>query len=111
MSDYYTLNGKQVVPAANVHDWSKMFGSRNRIVAKEYVGDMHVSTVFLGLDHRYGGEGPPLVFETMIFNGIEEYQERCSTWAEAEIIHTDAMKVARRWYRWWWLIILWRSLK
>lgn len=31
------------------------------------VGPYWVSTVWLGLDHRFTGDGPPLIFETMVF--------------------------------------------
>jgi hypothetical protein len=31
--------------------------------------EIAVSTVFLGLDHRFFGEGPPILFETLIFGG------------------------------------------
>lgn len=31
--------------------------------------DISVSTVWLGLDHRFMGDGPPLFWETMIFGG------------------------------------------
>jgi hypothetical protein len=31
--------------------------------------DVEVSTVWLGLDHRFVGDGPPLIFETLIFGG------------------------------------------
>jgi hypothetical protein len=49
------------------------------------------STVFIGLDHNWG-EGPPLVFETMIFGGeFDQYQYRYSTWAEAEAGHAVAV--------------------
>src|SRR5215216_723942 len=30
---------------------------------------VEISTVFLGLNHNYYGEGPPLIYETMIFGG------------------------------------------
>lgn len=40
-------------------------------------------------------DGPPIVFETMIFGGAnDEYQERCSTWEEAEAMHKRACKLA-----------------
>jgi hypothetical protein len=53
-----------------------------------------VSTVFLGLDHAWG-DGPPLLFETMIFGGTEdEYCERYSTWEEAEAGHKKAVEIA-----------------
>lgn len=44
-----------------------------------------VSTVHLGLDHRYG-DGPPLIFETMIFGG--EHDQDCRRYATEE----DAMR-------------------
>jgi hypothetical protein len=31
-----------------------------------------VSTVFLGLDHNFGMNGPPILFETMVFGPAEE---------------------------------------
>jgi len=67
------------------------------------VGPFLVSTVFLGIDHNWGG-GPPLIFETMIFNQgpeserpwHEEYQERYSTWEQAEAGHARAVLEAKR---------------
>ena len=47
-----------------------------------------LSTVFLGLDHQWGDEGPPILFETMLFDDDEDdYQTRCSTWDEALVMH------------------------
>lgn len=54
-------------------------------------GDVTVSTVHLGLDHRYGG-GSPLIFETMIFGGEhDQYQRRYSTEEEAMRGHLDVL--------------------
>jgi hypothetical protein len=61
-----------------------------------------VSTVFLGLDHRFGSlEGPPILFETMIFcdnKAVDQYQTRCSTWEEAEQQHRVALAVLKAAY-------------
>jgi len=68
-----------------------------RIVASdrfEYQGsEIHVSTVFiLGINHAFG-EGDPLLFETMIFEGpLNEYQVRYSTWEQAELGHKEALR-------------------
>src|SRR5580692_3419733 len=62
----------------------------DRIVKQEAVlGICWVSTVFLGLDHNFFGDGPPILFETMAFWAGEhgEEQDRCSTWLEAERMH------------------------
>lgn len=57
------------------------------IVSQEH-GNLWVSTVFLGLDHNRFGDGPPHLFETMVFSGGDEVHcERCSTWEEAEAQH------------------------
>jgi hypothetical protein len=50
-----------------------------------------VSTAWLGLDHQHG-DGPPLIFETMIFSSDKSGSEevdcvRYSTLAEAEAGH------------------------
>ncbi len=53
----------------------------------------------MGLDHRFGDSGPPLIFETMIFpsekNMMETYCKRYSTWEEAEAGHAHAVRIAK----------------
>ncbi len=72
-----------------------------------------VSTVFLGLDHNFMGEGPPIVFETMVFGGpFNHTMWRYATWDEAVKGHEQLVKMVRdpRWVfrqvkiniqRWW----------
>lgn len=91
---YYRLLGKVAVPCRDVEEWARAFEGRDRIVAKTDVGTMRVSTVFLGINHRFG-PGDPLLFETMIFDdGDDGYQERYSTWGQAEEGHAKAVKYA-----------------
>jgi hypothetical protein len=64
-------------------------------VALTTIGQVDISTVFLGLDHNFFG-GKPLLFETMVFGGDNnEYQNRCSTWEEAESMHQLAVEMVR----------------
>jgi hypothetical protein len=50
-----------------------------------------VSTVFLPINHGY--EGPPLIFETMIFDGpMADYMDRYSTEAQALAGHEFAVQ-------------------
>jgi hypothetical protein len=59
--------------------------------------DARLSTVFIGLDHRFVGEGPPIVFETMVFGGkYDQYQDRCATWDEAEAMHQRCVEMVRQ---------------
>ena len=56
-------------------------GEDGKVVARSHAGPVFVSTVFLGINHQHYGDGPPLVFETMLFNDGEPYgQGRTSTW-------------------------------
>jgi hypothetical protein len=62
----------------------------NRIVAKDEFPDCRVSTVFLGLDHNFN-DGPPLLWETMIFGGEhDQHQERYTSRAGALEGHEKA---------------------
>lgn len=47
-----------------------------------------VSTVWLGRDHRFGGDGPPIIFETLVFGGpLDGEMDRYCTEAEATAGH------------------------
>jgi hypothetical protein len=47
-------------------------------------GGVHVSTVFLALDHSWADEGPPVVYETMVFGGpLDQEQVRYCTRVDA----------------------------
>ena len=65
------------------------FDTASRRVAFSPMGDYHVSTVFLVLDHNFTHDGPPILFESMCFgpDGFEEWYERCSTWEQAVEMH------------------------
>ena len=90
MSDKYILNDKIPVPVHDLLEWAEWMETADRRVNFDMVGDTKISTVFLGLDRSFGGNRPVL-FETMIFGGPHDgYQERCSTWEEAEIEHNKA---------------------
>lgn len=86
MNIKYILDGHKAVPV-DLMTWAAWYEKADRAVAKTAVGESRISTVFLGVDHQWG-EGPPLIFETMVFDGpLDGEQERCSTWEEAEAQH------------------------
>lgn len=96
MSGRYTMdeNG-DVRPETDLIKWARSFERANRRVAQTSVGDVRVSTVFLGLDHSFGN-GPPILFETMIFGGAhDQYQERYTTRDEAMVGHDKAVTLAK----------------
>ncbi len=87
MTDRYILNGNEPVPCPDLMEWADWVEKADRKVAQTGGGSLFVSTVFLGLDHRFG-EGPPMLFETMCFrDGEGDECEHCSTWEEAEAQH------------------------
>jgi hypothetical protein len=89
---YYLLKDKEPVPCT-MEEWADGMTDPNwKRVRSLKIGKLHVSTIFLGLDHSWG-DGPPLVFETMIFAGHmdHEYQTRCSTYNQAVKGHWRAI--------------------
>jgi hypothetical protein len=81
--------------------WLEEDPNRRR-VTKTFVGRFLVSTVFLGFDHAWG-DGPPQLFETMIFgrdNPLPDDQWRWATWDAAEAGHrriVTLLESAQRW--------------
>ena len=60
-------------------------------VKQDTIGEILVSTVFLSLDHSFGGE-KPLLWETMIFGGEhDQYQDRYSSYEDALKGHQQAL--------------------
>jgi hypothetical protein len=87
----YVLDDKrQVVKAEHLDQWIDMkrdFDARCR-VAREFVGDIEVSTVFLGHDMNHSRivdeTLPTICFETMTFGpNRSDVEDRYSTWEEA----------------------------
>lgn len=93
MPRYYLLDPDHTLKKVSSREWAHWFeaGRMHRQMANHVIGNVRVSTVFLGLDHG-DGAGPPIVFETMIFGGPhDEYQERYSTYEEAMKGHWRAL--------------------
>lgn len=87
---YWILRGHEPVPTSSVEEWGAFFEDiENRRVANDLIDQpgldpVEVSTVFLGLDHRWDGEGPPILFESMVFGGpLDGETYRYCTWDEA----------------------------
>lgn len=79
----------------DVEAWGRFMRGRSR-VHHDVVGEVTVSTIFLGVDFGHGVEGPPLIFETMVFGGTHHMgQWRYRTAAEAEAGHARALRLVR----------------
>jgi len=98
MSNKYMLDANgEGVRVDDLMEWARWFEKigKGRRLARTRVGkNAEVSTVFLGIDHRFGEPGPPLIWETMVFGGVlDQETERYSVRADALAGH--AMMIER----------------
>lgn len=94
---WYVLDAKgNPVVETDLLTWAAWADTANRAVAKTQVSEeVMVSTVFLGTDHQLG-EGPALLYETMIFGGPEDgFQAKYSTREAALKGHEEAVRLAK----------------
>lgn len=93
----YILNEDGTVRKVSLLEWAAQLENDDvRRIGSDHIGPYFISTVFLGLDHNYGG-GEPLLFETMIFSddnepGASEYCYRYHDIDEARTGHRAAVE-------------------
>lgn len=86
MSEWYDRNGE---PIPDLIAWAKKLEdpAYKRVAETTLPDGKWISTVWLGIDHRFGGDCPPLIFETMVFPSKDDMGDldcdRYSTEAEA----------------------------
>lgn len=77
---YYDREGNPI----SLEGWAHLIEKHEdyRRVASTVIPETNVwvSTVWLGLDHNYWG-GPPLIFETMVWNEHGADDEICERWS------------------------------
>lgn len=93
---HYILKDKEPVPVDDIIEWAKWFETaddeRQVDLTVVDIGE-EASTVFTGLEYRLFGDGPPLLFETMVFGGGYDGETwRYSTWDEAEAGHKKVVE-------------------
>ncbi len=80
MANYYDRDGR---PITDVGEFARLFSDLTyKRILVDTVDGADVSTVWLGINHNYTGEGPPLIFETMIFGG--DHDQDCWRYATEE---------------------------
>jgi hypothetical protein len=94
---YYKLDKNKNVVPSSMEEWATFiegkFPTNYKHVGDDTIEGKRVSTVFSGLCHDFLNEGIPIVFETMVFTDREGiYQERYSTWQQAEEGHKKAIE-------------------
>lgn len=103
MNGYYILGpGHVILPCISLLQWAAWMEKSDRHVARtEFDIGVIVSTVFLGLDHSFRDNGPPILFETMVFSDASDFEDlqciRYATWEEAEAGHEQMCNKVREW--------------
>jgi hypothetical protein len=84
---FYLLDGDKKPYNVTLEESYKLYDNPEmKITKQEYIGNILVSTVFLGTDHSFGESEIPVLWETMVFGGhYNEYQRRYTS-------HEDALK-------------------
>lgn len=95
MSGKYILDDNDnAVECDDLLKWAAWIEDADIHVGKTQISeDVKVSTVFLGLDHSFD-DGPPLLFETMVFGGEhDELTRRYSTKEQAVRGHNEVVEI------------------
>ncbi len=112
---YYDMQGKPMT----TEQWVAAFENIESRKIGNYNGRfVHVSTVWLGLDHSFGFGGPPVIFESMAFPKHHLFGGRCGeldqvrycTLAQAKAGHLDMVEKwggLRGFWRLFWMTV-WR---
>jgi hypothetical protein len=99
---FYGLRGTEVMTFDDITAYSAWKVERadplGDVVKQETIGNAWISTVLLMIDHQFG-EGPPLIFETMVFDAEShepmDRMQRYSTYDEALAGHEEIANCMR----------------
>jgi len=93
--EHWILDAKGRPKQVDLLTWAKWFGQHeNRVVRQETIAQNRVSTIFLGIDHGWVVDGPPILWETMTFGAkLDNWQMRCAGSKEqAEAMHEKMVR-------------------
>lgn len=99
MAWYILDNNNKPVPSTALEssEWMDKHPKRKALKQEDVGEDVHVSTVFLGMDHAWLGYGKPVLWETMIFGGDhDQYQERYTSYEDALEGHQTALNLLNK---------------
>lgn len=95
MRGYYDRQGKKI----DVMKWATLLENfEYKRVTQDWIpyNQFEVSTVWLGLDHSFGGWSEPLIFETMVFSG-EGRELDCARYASEGEANAGHIKMLAYW--------------
>ena len=86
---YYDRRGKSIT----LDVWAAALETDRRVRETTLPSGKWVSTIWLGLDHRFG-EGSPLIFETMVFPPSDDRGERSWRDLDCDRYSTESEAIA-----------------
>ena len=92
----YDRQGK---PISDTLEWARLFEDKvyQHVAETTLPNGKWVSTVWLGLNHRYA-DGPPLIFETMVFAVEGQWDERdCKRYSTEQEALTGHEAMVKKW--------------
>ncbi len=89
---FYKRDGS---PIDDTLEWAAQFETNRDIAKTKFWWGGLLSTVFLGLDHNFDREGPPLIFETMLFYRVPGQDWLCVRYATEKEAKENHDKLAR----------------
>ncbi len=95
---HYVLDHLGVAhPEPDFEAWGRWMQTHERHVASSNLGEVWISTVFLGLDHRSSSDDrAPILFETQVYGGHHDrYMMRYHTRTEALLGHQRIVHLVR----------------
>lgn len=95
---YYKLEGKAYVSCTPEEAEELLRNPIGRIIDRtDIVDDIYVSTVFMAIDHSREDEGPPVLFETMVFGGeLDGMMNRYTSYEAAEDGHQEIVTKVKK---------------
>lgn len=99
MGMYYILDEENHTVEVDALTWAKFIETASNCIVDytEVTSGCVVSTVFLGLNHRFISKGPPILFETLAFGGpMDGDGARYSSWDDAVIGHKSFVAKVRK---------------
>ena len=91
---YYDKQGNPTTS----EQWSKLFNTGKHVKQDTTWWGCLISTVWLGIDHGYDENKPPLIFETMVFlNGTVGNEQDCRRYATEEASIAGHNKLLKKW--------------
>ena len=85
----YILKDNEPQPCEDLVEWAMWMGESNRQIARDEIGDVRVSTAFIGIAPGEA-DGVPALFETMVFpsNSVRRY----TTYQQALAGHAQTVR-------------------